>query len=158
MRGFTAILLEHIMMTSVAASISESESNEANELKRRTLDHLRDSAARARVSLQRDRELVELYVDAVLDGGDTTPVSSEGERCSWVLGCPCSPKPLAAHNPGLRGFCKLENDHVFPRARRTLMTEGTTGQKLCAYHNREWKRAHIAFSLQEDWFAFSRSD
>jgi len=145
------VLLEHIMMTSIASQLSEFRQNDATRLKR-SLDLVLTSAGQhSHVTLKQRTHLVDLYVDAILANPSVTGGRATGEKCEWIAGCPAFNRPPANMPPGLVRLSRLESDHVFPKARLLSDFAETPMQTLCAYHNQEWKRAHIAFALDENW-------
>src|SRR5438128_5759153 len=115
--GLGRILLEHVMMTSVASSLSPSDGNSGREIKARALSTLEAARSSAGVRFTTLRDLVEFYVDALFASQEPIAVTSDGDHCSWVLGCPAAARPYLVGPPGIRAFCVLENDHVYPRAR-----------------------------------------
>ena len=149
--GLARFLVEHIMMTTIAAVVSPDGSNDSTGLKRRAAAVIEEAERKSSVSLKYGRDMVGLYVDALCSPQGPVEVKSEGESCSWILGCPAVSRPTVVSPKALVAFSRLENDHVFPKARLPVTTSGVKGQKLCAYHNRQWKQAHVCFALSEDW-------
>jgi len=115
--GLSRILLEHLLMTSIAESLSTGNSEESREIKVRTLRRVQNAAEQSGYSLVTAHDLVDLYVDALMDPGGAAPVVSTGSECAWILGCPAVAKPSNHLPTGIRAFCSLEDDHVFPKAR-----------------------------------------
>src|SRR5438876_11550689 len=64
--GLGRILLEHVMMTSVASSLSPSDGNSGREIKARALSTMEAARSSAGVRFTTLRDLVEFYVDVLI--------------------------------------------------------------------------------------------
>lgn len=148
----TRFLLEHTMMTTVASQVSNFHADDTSQMKRAVNRTLEIALQKSGAVLTQRTHLVELYVEALLATAVPSRGSEPGPRCEWLGGCPAIEQIVPGLPPALARLCRLECDHVFPQSRMTADFSEASYQTLCAYHNQDWKRAHIAFALDLNWF------
>ena len=154
--GLSRLVLEHIMATSISKEIAKHAPDRGLSLEVDLKTKVRLSIAQlvksSHVSLKYAGNLVDLYVQSWSRKSTRKAVTSSGTVCNWIMGCP------AAENPGMQTtafapFASLENDHIFPAARRGGFVEAGPAKKLCRYHNVFWKGQHIALALDRSWLS-----
>ena len=139
-------------MTSIASGVSSASSNsDAAFFKRAANKSLANAQRSSGVELKFARELVDNYVEGLLNQAKRSVIEAEGERCSWMMGCPALENPKIRGIRGMSDFGRIENDHAYPVSRLPPTLAGSTAARLCRYHNIYWKNAHIAFSLPDRW-------
>jgi hypothetical protein len=150
--GLSRIILEQIMSTSVSSALLSIESDEevGRKLKILVKSSLRGAMETAEVKLTHSDDLVDIYVDAFDKEHSRTRISSTGDKCNWVMGCP-GVESATFRGTRFEPFTRLDDDHIFPTSRTGRFAEAGLGQKLCRYHNIFWKGQHIAFALDDFW-------
>lgn len=148
----TRTLIEHILMTTISSRLDLFEVGDPSRLKAGVDQTLEAAVKQSRVGLSRVSPLVDLYVDGLLSASQTLHGPPAGKNCEWVGGCPAADRTALHLPPSMARLGRFESDHIFPKSRLIADFAGTGFQTLCAYHNQEWKRAHISFSLGWDWF------
>jgi hypothetical protein len=148
----TRFLLEHAMMTTVASHVGEFQIDDTSRIKRAVDQTLEVAGEKSHADLTHRTHLVDLYVEGLISSAVPSEGIMPGQRCEWLGGCPAVKREVSGLPPSLARLARMECDHVFPQSRMIRGFAENSYQTLCAYHNQDWKRAHIAFALDSSWF------
>jgi hypothetical protein len=147
----TRVLLEHVMMTSAAASIDGFRRSGEQGLKLGLEEQLSAPVLASNFVSTSFHALVDVYAESLVSARRNIKGGPVGPACEWQGGCPARAGPGEDLPVRLGRFVSIESDHVVPVSRLPEAFGATGLQSLCAYHNREWKRACLAYGLENHW-------